>query len=167
MARRWDAKMGSYFCAVPKGEAEHLQEGWCDMAKGKTWARSPGKKSSKPKVPPGLKDEVQERANQFIESELKQNLIQPPPEDSDFNYIVDIFSKWYRSYFYFCSKYRCPAPNRISEFFEENFARLEYVGPDSFNLAYMRHTGQWFELYTNLSLEECLQNIREDPNLTP
>jgi len=27
----------------------------------------------------------------------------------------------------------------------------------------MRHTGQWVELYDALSVDECLQAIRDDP----
>ncbi len=103
----------------------------------------------------------------MIESELKPRFVKPPPEDLHWNYIVDISSKWYRSYFYFCAQYRCPAPNCISEFFEVKFARLEYVGKDRFNLSYMRHTEQWWELYTDLPLESCfLDIIRSDPNFT-
>ncbi len=45
--------------------------------------------------------------------------------------------------------------------FNNNFVRLEYVDRDRFNLAYMRHTGQWFEIDFDLSLEECLDEIEK------
>ena len=124
----------------------------------KTWAYRPQKKSS-PKVSDRIKGEVKLRVDNLIESVLKPKYIKPPPKDSDFNYLVDIFSKWYRHYFYFCSKYNCPGPNALAPSFDSKFARLEYVGPDEFNLAYMRHTGQWFEVDSGLSLEECLRAI--------
>lgn len=130
------------------------------------WVFSPPRKP-KPKVPESVKAEVQTRANHLIESSLKPQHIKSLPEDARFNYIVDIYSKWYQSYFHFCAKYRCPAPNCITELFETKFARLEYVGEDRFNLSYMRHTGQWWEIYRDLSLEKCLEAIKSDPHFMP
>ena len=104
----------------------------------------------------------------MIESVLKPTHVeQASKEDMRFNYIVDIFSKWYHSYFYFCATYRCPFPDAISEFFETRFARLEYVGKERFNLSYMRHTGQWVEIFTDLTLDECLESIRSEPHYLP
>ncbi|MBT8369205.1 MAG: hypothetical protein KJP23_31310 [Deltaproteobacteria bacterium] len=31
----------------------------------------------------------------------------------------------------------------------------------------MRHTGQWFEVYQNLSSDECLEHIRAEPSFQP
>jgi hypothetical protein len=50
---------------------------------------------------------------------------------------------------------------RISEFFETRFVRLEYAGNREFNVAYMRHTGQWWEILQGLTLEECFDEIRQ------
>ncbi|WP_456320635.1 MULTISPECIES: DUF3024 domain-containing protein [Nostocales] len=83
------------------------------------------------------------------------------------NYIVDVFGKWYRNYFYFCSIYNCPGKNAISPSFEFRFARLEYTKSNCFNIAYMRHTGQWWEILQGLSLEESLSEIRTNPLLQP
>jgi hypothetical protein len=47
------------------------------------------------------------------------------------------------------------------------FARMEYAGNDRFNLSYMRHTGAWFEIYTSLSVDECLVAVRDDPHFLP
>ena len=60
-----------------------------------------------------------------------------------------------------------PWPNAIAPFFEERFARLEYLADDNYNLAYMRHTGQWSEIYQDLSLEECLAAVRDEPHFLP
>jgi hypothetical protein len=132
----------------------------------KIWRLLPPKKL-KHKVPESVKTYVQEKADHLIQSILKPQHIKPPPKDARLNYIVDIYSKWYQSYFYFCATYRCPFPNRISDFFESRFARLEYVGNEKFSLSYMRHTGQWIELFTNLSLDECLESIRNEPHYLP
>ncbi|MGE5655193.1 MAG: hypothetical protein ACM37W_01005 [Actinomycetota bacterium] len=132
----------------------------------KLWLPS-SPKQPKPKVPESQKQLVEEKCSELIETEFKPKYIEPPPTDHDFNYRVDIFGKWYRNYFYFCSTYNCPSPRAISPSFEYRFARLEYVGQDSFNVAYMRHTGQWWEILRGLSLEECLSEMRNNPLLQP
>lgn len=137
------------------------------MAKNqKRWLYSP-KKPPSPKVPESVKVDVKTQADELIESYLKPTFIKAPPEDNRFNYLVDISSKWYRNYFHFCSRYCCPSPNAISSHFDDKFVRLEYVGRDSYNLAYMRHTGKWQEVYLGLTLEECLTAIRDEPFFRP
>jgi len=130
------------------------------------WVYTPSKQP-KPKVPESIKTEVEKKANELVESTLKPQHIKSPPPNTDFNYIVDIYTNWYRSYFYFCAKYCCPSPNAIALDFEVKFARMEYVGDNKFNLAYMRHTEQWWELYQGLSLDQCLATIKDDPNFMP
>ena len=110
---------------------------------------------------------MEKKANELVDTFLKPNYIKPPPEDERFNYLVDIYTKWYRNYFYFCSTYNSPGPYAISPSFEDKFARLEYVGPDRYNLFYMRYTGQWWELYQDFSLEDCFNAIEEEPHFQP
>src|SRR5215470_4885019 len=124
----------------------------------KTWVYGP----PKPVVPDNLKAEVQTKAEALVEEFLKPQFIKPPPKNWRWNYIIDIHSKWHRSLFYFISTYRSRGPTAIKPTFESPFARLEYVG-NRFNLAYMRHTGKWWEVYRNLTLDECIKIIREDP----
>jgi hypothetical protein len=132
----------------------------------KRWVYSPPK-PSKPQVPESTKLEVSKAAENLIETFLKPKYVQPPPEDERFNYIVDIYTKWYRNYFYFCTKYACPGPNAIPPSFESKFARMEYVGDSRFHLSFMRYTGEWIELYQGLLLDECLKTIREEPYFQP
>jgi hypothetical protein len=101
----------------------------------------------------------------LVNNVLKPRYIQPPPAPAEFqrNYITDIYTKWYRHYFYFCAKYAVPGPNAIEPFFEAQFARLEYVREDRFNLAFMCYTGQWVVPYPDLSFERCLAAIEDDP----
>ena len=128
----------------------------------KRWVYSP----RKPKPPPvaeTLKREVTTKANELIETVLKPRYIQPPPENPQFNYIVDIYGKWYHSAFYFCATYCVPGPNAIVPSFEAKFARMQYAGNQRFHLSYMRYTEQWVELYTDQTVDECLAAIRDDP----
>ena len=114
-----------------------------------------------------IKPEVDQKANDLIENVLKPKHIEPLPKGHQLNYITDITIRWLGSKCYFLSVYACPGPNAISPTFETKFARLEYVGDAKFNLAFMRHTGQWVQLYEGLSVDECLQAIRNDPWFQP
>lgn len=132
----------------------------------KSWRPSPSKQS-KPKIPPTIKADVERRGNEWVEAVIKPKHIKQPPEDTDFNYLADIYTKWVRNYFYFYATYHCPSPHALSPSFDTGFARLEYVGGELFNLSYMRHTGQWWELYDGLSLEDCLAAIEDEPHFMP
>jgi hypothetical protein len=100
---------------------------------------------------------------ELIETVLKPKYIQPPPENPQFNYIVDIYGKWYHKAFYFSAQYRVASPNPIEPGFEAKFARMQYAGNRRFHLSFMRHTGQWIQLYTDLTVDECIETIRDDP----
>ena len=105
----------------------------------KAWMIAP-KKTSKPSVPDSLKAEVESKAADLIAKVLKPQYVLPPPADACFNYLTDIAAKWHRNYFYFISTYACPGPTAIAPFFEDKFARMEYLGNAKFALYFMRHT---------------------------
>ena len=132
----------------------------------KTWVSAPPK-VSKPTVPAALKAGVEAKARELVESVLKPRHVKPPLDDERFNYIVDIGTKWYRCYFYFFATYQRPGPTARAPSFEAKFARLEYRGANRFSLVFERHTGQWIELETDLSLEQCLDAIRNEPFFIP
>jgi len=136
------------------------------MARKKMWVYSPSK-PPKPKVPESVKSDLKKKADKLIETVMKPQYVKEPPKDMVFNYIVDIFSKWYRNYFYFGAKYNCPSPNAISPSFESKFARMEYLENGNFNLSYMRHTQQWWEIYSDLPMDECLKLIEEGGQFMP
>jgi len=132
----------------------------------KTWVYAP-KKPTPPKVPEALKHEVETKANALVESVLKPKHVQPPPEDPQFNYIEGIATKWYRSYFYFYAIYRSAGPYALGGTFEAKFARLTYLDGARFSLAFQRYTGEWIEIYPDLTLDECLDAVRDDPWFHP
>ena len=97
-----------------------------------------------------------------VETLKKQ--IPPLVEPQKFNQCVDIFTKWHGKYFYIMQLYKCPPNKGYSvENFEAGIARLEFMGDNGFNLAYFRHTGQWFTISQGISLEECKNSILNDP----
>jgi hypothetical protein len=133
------------------------------MAKGRKTSTDP----SQSILLKALKQEVDQKATDLIENVLKPKHVEPPPKGHQLNYLVDITTKWLGSKCYFIFIYRSPGPHAISPTFESKFARMEYVGNAKFNLAFMRHTGQWVELFDGLSLDECIKAIRDDPWFQP
>ena len=132
----------------------------------RAWMTSPAKKPTS-SLPDTLKAEVERKSANLIANVLKPKHIQPPPPNEQFNYIIDIGTKWYRHYFYFFSIYACPGPNALSPTFESKFARMEYVGNAKFALYFMRHTGEWVGSYGRLSVDECMEAIQDDAWFVP
>ena len=128
---------------------------------GYVWVYSP-RKPRPAKVPEDFKAEVQAKGDELVETVLKPRCLRPAPKKPDHNYIVEIYAKWYRSYLYFCAKYAVPGPHALSPFFEAKQARMEYVGNKRFNLAWMRHNGEWVEMEQGVTLERCLAEIRDN-----
>jgi hypothetical protein len=80
------------------------------MAKNeKRWFFSPYS-APKPKVPELLKIEVKQVCDELVESVLKPINIDPDPQEERFNYIVDIYTKWYRNYLNFTQNTILPDP---------------------------------------------------------
>lgn len=127
----------------------------------------PVSKKVNPKVPENVKSSVNMIIGQFINDYLKPKYIQPPPENRRFNYITDIFSRWHHHYLHLCTTYNSPHPDAISPSFELKFTRLEYISNDCYNMSYMRHTGQWREIYRGMTLDECIETIKEDSFFAP
>jgi hypothetical protein len=125
---------------------------------GRQWTWAPDRQQ-KPPVPDDLKAEVKAKADELVEKVLKPAYIKPPPEKARWNYPIDISTKWHRSFFYFGSTWASPGPDAISPTFEVGFARLEYIGDRRFNLAYFRHTDEWLQIASGLTLNACLKMI--------
>ncbi|HVA45144.1 MAG TPA: hypothetical protein VNH11_02055 [Pirellulales bacterium] len=126
------------------------------------WNIRPAKKRAA--VSASMKAEVETKAGNLIEKVLKPKHVRPPKKGEQFNYIIDIGAKWYRNYFYFIATYACPSPDAFSPTFESRFARMEPLRDDTFALYAMRHTGnEWVGVFDDLSVDECMQAIRDDP----
>jgi hypothetical protein len=127
-----------------------------------TWLIKPAR-PKKSAIPDSLKAQADAKAKELVETVLKPRFIQPPPKKPRFNYIIDVAAKWHGSSLYFVSTYACPGPTAISPTFEARFARIEFGGGSKFSLSFMRHTGNWVVLYDRLSVDECLDAIKDDP----
>jgi hypothetical protein len=129
------------------------------MSKGvRQWVWAPAKPSA---APDAIKQEVSAKGDRLVRDHLKPTYVEPPPKKPQFNYLVDIYTRWRGRFFYFMAKYANPGPNRIAPFFEIGFSRLEYAGKDRFHLAYFRHTGKWWQVHSNIALDKALELIKE------
>ena len=48
-----------------------------------------------------------------------------------------------------------------------NRARLEFMGNDRFDLACYRHTGQWWTVFSDLTLEDASDLIKDEGLFQP
>ena len=136
------------------------------MAKSTTAARYRLSKPRVPRVPEALKSEISSKAQQLVEQHLKPTHVEQP-ENPKCNYIADIYTRWHREDLYFCATYVAPFPDAVSPTFEVRFARIGYLGDGKFNLAYKGQTGRWCKMYPSLSIEKCLEAVRDEPHFIP
>ena len=131
------------------------------MVRQRRWTFDPKAARRKLKPTTGDKLSLEQKALVLI-AELKKAHIVPPPKKNQLNYIVDIGAKWRSRYFYFFSTYCCPDPNAMSPSFVVNVARMEWLGPNSFDLAFHRHTGEWITVGFNQSVKKCFNLVMTD-----
>jgi hypothetical protein len=112
------------------------------------------------------KIEIQEYFQPLIEN-FKINCIKKNP-NKEFNYLIDIYSKWNKNYFYICEKYKSERKNRLKDEFEVNLVRLKFLEKNLFELSYLRHTGQWQTILPiPFTLKECKEMMTSNPILQP
>ena len=104
--------------------------------------------------------------DKFIADVLKPRFL-PRICPTEFNYPVDLYGKWHGGRYRFIELFRSDSRDRIVPEFEHAFTRLDYIGPDRFDLFWHRHTGQWWRLYHSVSLTEALLCIEQDGHLHP
>jgi hypothetical protein len=109
---------------------------------------------------------VEAACQAFIGEFLKPRFL-PEIRPTEFNYPVDICGKWHGTKYRFVQRFRTGRLNPNVSEFDAPFARLEYVGPDRFNLSYHRHTGQWWCLYRGVSLAEALALMESQGHFHP
>lgn len=86
---------------------------------------------------------------------------------TEFTYCVDIHGAYAGGRYRFIQRYRSGFPETLGEEFDAPFARIDRVGKDTFDLYWMRHTGKWWRLHANLTLEKAIETLRADGLLQP
>ena len=102
----------------------------------------------------------------FIYGALKPRFL-PEICPTEFNYPVDILGKWHGGKYRFIERFRSDRDEAGPFEFDAPFARIEYRGPDRFDVWWMRHTGTWWPLYRSVPLAEALRLIETDGILRP
>ena len=102
----------------------------------------------------------------FIDEALKPRFL-PRICPTEFNYPIDIVGKWHGSRYRFIQCYRSGGLESLGEEFDAPFTRLDWISRDRFDLQWHRHTGAWYRLHRDLSLEQALKTIETDGILHP
>jgi len=112
------------------------------------------------------KARVTSACEHLIDDFMKPRFL-PEIRPTQFNYPVDIVGKWRGAQYRFIQRYRSGFPDNRGEEFDAPFARLDWISRDRFDLQWHRHTGQWWRLYSGLTLDEAVQTIKADGHLQP
>lgn len=108
--------------------------------------------------------------DRFIAETLKPRFL-PAIRPTQFNYPIDIFGKWRGSKYSFITRYRSGFADNSGEEFDAAFTRLDYleecVAETRFDIMWHRHTGQWFRLFSSVTLDEALRLIEKEGLLQP
>ena len=135
------------------------------MKENKKYRMPSSIKSLKIKPSQSDKKNIQDYFHPLVENFKKQHILKNP--NKEFNYIIDIYSRWYQNYFYLCEKFKSEDPNRLNDEFEVKFVRLKYTGKNQLEFSYFRHTGQWHLVAEGLTLDECKVMILSNPVFQP
>jgi len=119
-----------------------------------------------PILPATEKAAITVKCQVFIDTVLKPRFL-PVVTQTQFNYPVDIQGKWHGNKYRFLQRYRSGFDDNRGEEFDAPFTRLDWVGPDKFDVQWHRHTGQWFRIYPRLSLNDALAAIETNGILHP
>jgi len=133
------------------------------MRKGR-WVYAPKRARVLPSD--GEKMEIIAVCDKFVAEVLKPRFL-PKIRPAEFNYPIDIYGKWHGGHYRFIQRFRSDSRDVIESEFEEPFTRLDYIGPDRFDVMWRRHTGQWWRLYHSISLSEAIRCIEQDGHLHP
>lgn len=111
-----------------------------------------------------VKREVNNSMKPLIEK-LKEKSLKPIPEPHERNHLINIYGKWYRNFYYIYQTFKCPPEGYNKEKFDMGLVRMRYVGDEKFDLAYFRHTGEWWDLPSsnNLTITEAINAIETEP----
>jgi hypothetical protein len=102
----------------------------------------------------------------FIRDILKPRFL-PEIRPTEWNYVIDIRGSWAGNRYRFMQRYRSGFEDNRGEEFDAPFARIDRMGPDRFDIYWMRHTGIWWRLHSGVTLAEALRILETDGVLHP
>ena len=102
----------------------------------------------------------------FIRDVLKPRFL-PQVRQTEFNYVIDLHGTWAAGRYRLMKRYRSGMAGNAGMEFDAAYARLVRIGPDRFDIHWMRHTGQWWLLHGGVTLAEALRRLETDGLLHP
>ncbi len=135
------------------------------MARTRQWV--PQTRTARPSAVSDLeKRAIVAACDAFIRDVLKPRFL-PEIRPTKWNYVIDIRGAWAAGRYRFMQRYRSGMDHNRGEEFDAPFARIDRVGPDRFDIYWMRHTGKWWRLYARVTLAEALRILEADGVLHP
>jgi hypothetical protein len=127
------------------------------MARKKQWL--PSSRAPRP-APPDASEKavIVSACEAFIGDVLKP---------TQWNYVIDIHGAWAAGRYRFMQRYRSGMEHNRGDEFDAPFARIDRMGPDRFDIYWMRHTGKWWRLHVGVTLAEALRILETDGVLHP
>jgi len=89
----------------------------------------------------------------------------PEIRPTQWNHVIDIHGAWAAGRYRFMQRYRSGHTHNLGLEFDIPFARIDRMGPDQFDIKWMRHTGQWWPLHSGVTMAEALHIVATDPAL--
>jgi hypothetical protein len=103
----------------------------------------PSSRAPRPALPDALEKAVIVAACEaFIGDVLKPRFL-PQIRPTQWNYVIDIHGAWAAGRYRFMQRYRSGMEHNRGDEFDAPFARIDRMGPDRFDIYWMRHTGKW------------------------
>jgi hypothetical protein len=100
-----------------------------------------GPETARPVSPNAIERQaIIDACENFIATVLKPRFL-PAIRPSAFNYVIDIHGEWRAGRYRFMQRYRSGHPGTAGQEFDAPFARIDRMGPDRFDIHWMRHTG--------------------------
>ena len=119
-----------------------------------------------PTLPQHEKARITAACERFIADTLKPRFL-PQVSPTAFNDPVDILGRWHGHRYRFIQRYRSGFPDNAGEEFDAPFTRPDWTAPDRFDVLLHRDTGQWWPMFSEMSLDECFALILATPPLQP
>jgi hypothetical protein len=136
-----------------------------DMARAKQWmARA---QAARPDLPhEAEKQTIIAACEAFIRDVLRPRFL-PEVTPTAWNYVIDIHGASAAGRYRFMQRRRSGMEHNLGFEFDAPFARIDRMGPDRFDIHWMRHTGQWWRVHEGVTLAEALRLLVTDPVLHP
>jgi hypothetical protein len=126
----------------------------------KVWQLS--RRSPRPAVSDALEKLAIVKACETLSREILKPRFLPEIRPTQWNYAVDIHGAWASGRFRFMRRYRSAFADNRRMGFDAPFARIDRMGPDLFDIHWMRPTERWWPVYSGVTLAGALTILETD-----